>query len=181
MAYTAWSVVYGEQPTAAKWNQLGANDAGFKDGTNIDNLAITAAKLAQGAVIPEKLDFSTMGFLVTAASANFGTTAVDLASASVVIPAGCTQVLVIAMVRLQSQNGATQDIQAWLDYNAATLVSKPAIYTSVGTTFAGSTCAIVDRMAVTAGTRTFKLRALTSSGGVANSGGANVMIIPIKA
>ena len=37
MAYTAWSVVYGEQPTAAKWNQLGTNDAGFKDGTNIDN------------------------------------------------------------------------------------------------------------------------------------------------
>lgn len=45
MAYTAWSVVYGEQPTAAKWNQLGANDAGFKDGTNIDAGAITFAKL----------------------------------------------------------------------------------------------------------------------------------------
>lgn len=45
MAYTAWSVVYGEQPTAAKWNQLGANDAGFKDGTNIDNLAITYPKM----------------------------------------------------------------------------------------------------------------------------------------
>lgn len=45
MAYTAWSVVYGEQPTAAKWNQLGANDAGFKDGTNIDAGAITATKL----------------------------------------------------------------------------------------------------------------------------------------
>lgn len=37
MAYTAWSVVFGEQPTAAKWNQLGTNDAGFKDGTNFDN------------------------------------------------------------------------------------------------------------------------------------------------
>ncbi len=48
MAYTAWSVVFGEQPTAAKWNQLGANDAGFKDGTNIDALAITNAKLASG-------------------------------------------------------------------------------------------------------------------------------------
>lgn len=36
MAYTAWSVVFGEQPTAAKWNQLGTNDAGFKDGTNFD-------------------------------------------------------------------------------------------------------------------------------------------------
>lgn len=37
MAYTAWSVVFGEQPTAAKWNQLGSNDAGFKDGTNMDD------------------------------------------------------------------------------------------------------------------------------------------------
>lgn len=56
MAYTAWSVVFGEQPTAAKWNQLGANDAGFKDMTNVDdnslalrhipNALITAVKLA---------------------------------------------------------------------------------------------------------------------------------------
>lgn len=46
MAYTAWSVVYGEQPTAAKWNQLGANDAGFKDGTNIDTGAITSTKIS---------------------------------------------------------------------------------------------------------------------------------------
>lgn len=27
--YTAWSVVFGEQPSAAKWNLLGANDAFF--------------------------------------------------------------------------------------------------------------------------------------------------------
>lgn len=47
MAYTAWSVVFGEQPTAAKWNQLGANDAGFKDGTNIDPAAINYNHLSQ--------------------------------------------------------------------------------------------------------------------------------------
>lgn len=29
MAYTSWSVVYGEQPSAAKWNILGTNDAYF--------------------------------------------------------------------------------------------------------------------------------------------------------
>lgn len=40
MAYTAWSVVAFEQPTAAKWNQLGENDAGFKNATNIDDDAI---------------------------------------------------------------------------------------------------------------------------------------------
>lgn len=45
MAYTAWSVVFGEQPTAAKWNQLGTNDAGFKDGTNIDNDVIGSRQI----------------------------------------------------------------------------------------------------------------------------------------
>jgi len=45
MAYTAWSVVFGEQPTAAKWNQLGTNDAGFKDGTNFDNDIIKSKHL----------------------------------------------------------------------------------------------------------------------------------------
>jgi len=29
MAYASWSVVYGEQPSAAKWNILGTNDAHF--------------------------------------------------------------------------------------------------------------------------------------------------------
>lgn len=29
MSYVSWSVVFGEQPSAAKWNILGANDAYF--------------------------------------------------------------------------------------------------------------------------------------------------------
>lgn len=29
MGYTSWSVVFGEQPSAAKWNLLGTNDAYF--------------------------------------------------------------------------------------------------------------------------------------------------------
>jgi hypothetical protein len=64
MAYTAWSVVFGEQPTAAKWNQLGANDAGFKDGTNIDNNAIINRHIAEGVVALEKLN-TTVGFYAT--------------------------------------------------------------------------------------------------------------------
>jgi len=36
MAYTPWSVVYGEQPSAAKWNILGTNDASFNDGTGLN-------------------------------------------------------------------------------------------------------------------------------------------------
>lgn len=40
MAYSSWSVVLNEQPSAAKWNILGTNDASFNDGTGIANAAI---------------------------------------------------------------------------------------------------------------------------------------------
>lgn len=45
MAYTSWSVVFGEQPSAAKWNILGTNDASFNDGTGIANAKITSEHL----------------------------------------------------------------------------------------------------------------------------------------
>lgn len=48
MAYQSWSVVYGEQPSAAKWNILGTNDASFNDGTGIAVSAITPEKLFTG-------------------------------------------------------------------------------------------------------------------------------------
>lgn len=48
MAYASWSVVFGEQPSAAKWNILGTNDASFNDGTGIDDGAITPAKRSGG-------------------------------------------------------------------------------------------------------------------------------------
>ena len=45
MAYSSWSVVFGEQPSAAKWNILGTNDASFNDGTGIGNNVINSAQL----------------------------------------------------------------------------------------------------------------------------------------
>lgn len=48
MAYTAWSVSFGEQPSAAKWNILGTNDASFNNGTGIAVSAITPEKLLTG-------------------------------------------------------------------------------------------------------------------------------------
>lgn len=41
MAYQSWSVVFGEQPSATKWNILGTNDASFNDGTGIGVDTIT--------------------------------------------------------------------------------------------------------------------------------------------
>ena len=45
MTYVAWSVTFGEQPTAAKWNILGTNDASFNDGTGIGTSAIDSDNL----------------------------------------------------------------------------------------------------------------------------------------
>ena len=60
MPYTAWDVVAFEQPTAAKWNQLGENDAGFKDGSNINAGAITVVKRSGGFFIGE-ISGATLG------------------------------------------------------------------------------------------------------------------------
>lgn len=52
MAYQAWSVVFGEQPSASKWNILGTNDASFNDGSGFANGALGSvnASLANGIV-----------------------------------------------------------------------------------------------------------------------------------
>lgn len=46
MAYTSWSVVFGEQPSAAKWNILGTNDASFNDGTGIANFSTSTTAIS---------------------------------------------------------------------------------------------------------------------------------------
>lgn len=46
MAYTSWSVVFGEQPSAAKWNLLGSNDASFNNGTGLPSAGSAVSNVA---------------------------------------------------------------------------------------------------------------------------------------
>lgn len=55
MAYQEWSVVFGEQPSASKWNILGQNDAGFNDGTGIADDAILTRHIADNQITPALL------------------------------------------------------------------------------------------------------------------------------
>lgn len=50
MSYQVWSVVYGEQPSASKWNILGNNDISFNDGTGIIDDAIIQRHFADSSV-----------------------------------------------------------------------------------------------------------------------------------
>lgn len=77
MAYASWSVVFGEQPTAAKWNILGTNDASFNDGTGIANDAITSAHVSGIDKSNLTTDYNPYKFSAyrSANSASFGATA----------------------------------------------------------------------------------------------------------
>lgn len=81
MAYASWSVVFGEQPSAAKWNILGTNDASFNDGTGIASDVITDAKLVYG-----KLRQRQGGSATNWSTA--GTTNYDYSGTNVFIQAG---------------------------------------------------------------------------------------------
>lgn len=65
MSYQAWSVVFGEQPSAAKWNILGSNDSSFNDGTGIASLEFgaghTTAKIDNKFRIYRSASYSTTG------------------------------------------------------------------------------------------------------------------------
>lgn len=90
MAYAAWSVVAGEQPTAAKWNILGTNDASFNDGTGIGTNAIAAASLATTAI--------TLGYAeITSNFSTSSTSFVDVTglTVTVTVPAGGRRILIM--------------------------------------------------------------------------------------
>lgn len=120
MAYVLWSVVFGEQPTAAKWNQLGQNDAGFKDGTNIDNLAILNRHLAASAVKEANIDFASFnwennrtGIVNTTASGGFGFTPLN-GGLTLVVPviAGAKYEITISATYVAASANTQTDIQA---------------------------------------------------------------------
>ena len=67
MAYNAWSVTFGEQPSIAKWNYLGTNDAGFYDGTNLPTYGADKATVAtsETTTATTATDLATTGPSVT--------------------------------------------------------------------------------------------------------------------
>lgn len=61
MAYSSWSVIFGEQPSSAKWNILGTNDAHFYtflgDNVNWQTWAPTLTNLSGGAITYAKFGY----------------------------------------------------------------------------------------------------------------------------
>lgn len=88
MAYTSWSVVFEEQPSVAKWNILGANDASFNDGTGIGD----------GAILSKHLALTTGAG--TLAGGSFTTGATSMGTISVASQPVASKIIVLCKFRL---------------------------------------------------------------------------------
>ena len=129
MAYTSWSVISGEIPTASKWNILGTNDASFNDGTGIGTNAVAAASLATSAI--------TLGY--TQITSNFTTTSASYTaltglSQAVTIPSGSRRVLIHVFVsEFSTSSAANPYISIWDGtVGSGTQLSQGGYYSSVG-------------------------------------------------
>lgn len=119
MAYQAWSVVFGEQPSTAKWNILGTNDAGFRDGTNFSNQIISA----------NHLNLSSDTVTITTSQTTTSTTYTDLATAgpAVTITIGVNGKAMVFMSSKMANNTANAYTQAAFAISGATTLAAADI------------------------------------------------------
>ena len=181
MAYTAWSVVYGEQPTAAKWNQLGANDAGFKDGTNIDALAITTSHLANNAATAAKIGYSS---IAKDQYANFApsfstssTSYTDMSGVAVTITKGNANSALLVNFATANYTGATGHTTQFGVRAGGTDYDIAKRYHDTLTTFPLGGSRIITGLAAGSQTIQARFRSNTSSTNVIDGNGFVVMTV----
>lgn len=160
MAYTSWSVVFGEQPSAAKWNILGANDASFNDGTGFPAGAVVqTVNTKTGAVATGT---TVIPFDDTIPQITEGTEFMTLA----ITPRSATNILVINVVaHLSNSFSGINDLSAALFQDATANALAATNQTMAGTLFVGNFKMTHTMTAGTASSTTFRVR-----GGAAQAG-----------
>ncbi len=158
MGYTAWSVIFGEQPSASKWNILGTNDSGFRDGSNFalgDNVipgnALTTTAIKLGSTVSTSL--SQAGF-----SAQTDITGM---SVTVTVPAGGRSLLILGQV-VGSFSVAGDEFRVAINEGATILNANQKI--SAGAGKSDTFFVFHDVNAPSAGSHTYKLTGVRVSG-----------------
>lgn len=184
MAYAAWSVVFGEQPSAAKWNILGTNDASFNDGTGIGALAIASTSLANASVTPTKLATGATQAVVATAEATSSTSFADLATTTdtVTVTIGANGLALIILGAALAGNTAGMLSYMGVAISGASTVSpsdaKSYVVGAVGglTTGQQSYCYLETGLA--AGSTTFKAKYRVSANAMTAST-RRITVIPL--
>ena len=171
MAYQSWSVVFGEQPSAAKWNILGTNDASFNDGTGIASEAILSRHLAPTVIVE-----SATGDLSLSSG-----TAADVPGCSVsVTPAIASYAMVWAFVYGLTSGTADDVFQVVLDVDGVDQNQRATWETVTG----GGQWSVSQGwlVSLSAAAHTLKLQGLrlTGSGtGTVEADGTKIMVMII--
>jgi len=149
MGYSAISFSAGEQPTTAKWNILGSNDASFNDGTGIGTNAISGASLSTSAI---KLGLAKVTSSQSTSSASFST--IPGMSLTVTVPAGGRDVEImvfLAAIGLATANG-TYSIAIYKDGSP---IQQAVIDQQASATNRTSFTVFAEDVAPTAGSHTY--------------------------
>jgi len=170
MAYASWSVVFGEQPTAAKWNILGTNDASFNDGTGIGTNAVAAASLKTNTI---KLGYAE----ITASISGVATSTSDVdmtgVTVTVTVPAGGRDILVIASGGNYQQSGGIGTIYGVIKIKESTTVLNSTNITPGTANLPYGWIVIARISAPSAGSHTYKVAAAQNSTGPTYTIGAS--------
>jgi hypothetical protein len=162
MAYSSWSVVFGEQPSATKWNILGTNDASFNDGTGIGSATITADKLATGGASASVITSQT----------TTSTSYTDLATTTdtVTVTIGANGLALVSLSVYCFGNTNAQNVYAsFAGSGANTIAASDAFAVAFGVPTTGAGMLLQSSIAklitgLTPGSTTFKMKYKTSVG-----------------
>lgn len=184
--HTGQTFVFGEVPAASKWQFIWDNDYALADGSGISAGAITAAKLAAGAVGNVALGLSMSTSLIKPTNTSISSTSytdVTAGSLAVTCPAGA--VLIIGSVGLQNFAGGQFDMYGRVVMDGSPSAAGGLARTTQATLYNGATCTLIDLFTgVSAGSHTFKLQARSSSGATtgvnADTDGTIICIIPLS-
>lgn len=152
MAYASWSVVFGEQPSAAKWNILGTNDASFNDGTGVvdgSQVGYANATLATTSTTTAQIPFDN-----TIPQSGEGTEVLTCA----ITPKSTTNILRVTACVLIGSGTGSPNITAAV-FRDATANAIAAQTWSLGVSGDAQTIIVqVDEVAGSVASTTFKLR-----------------------
>lgn len=164
MAYQSWSVVFGEQPSAAKWNILGTNDAYFSGLLDATGMPL---QIVSSATSDVATGTTTIPHDDTVPQNTEGNQYMSLA----ITPKSATNTLVIDCLLGLSNSSAPNDLLAAL-FQDSTANAVAASISYMGTATGGVTLSV--RHIMTAGTTsstTFKVRAGGSVAGTTTFNG----------
>lgn len=146
MAYNTVTFVAFEQPTAAKMNLLGENDAGFRDGTNISNDVILARHIdwastgANGGIWGEELQR-----VLGSGSSTTLTLPTFSARKHLTIIAMLSATSIDALVQFNNDTGNNYAIRYMLNWASVTAAApNSGVYATIGTVGAINVTAILN-------------------------------------